>query len=610
MIKILASVSGFRSPLLSSSKLKISSSSIVRHVTGGLKYVGNKPTGRRSISVSKSSFDYTVNSIKPKTIFVGESSFDYIRLKNGLYVDNTKEIYNNLLESERKYHFLVRPRRFGKSLLCSTLSNLFGGKQKEVLFQDLWIGKSGLWDFAKEEHPVIHLDMSKAAGASSNVDKFEESVRDMLENEAISADVHININKKEMKNILLALIKQLKRKHKKPVVVIIDEYDKPILDLINKPKEMEAVRESLQSFYSVLKSEDVSLRLVFITGLYKFTEMSMFSTLNNLRDLSLSLPAGTLVGYTENEIKENFRDRIELLMAKLKMTETDLMNDLREQYNGYRFGVDIGDGRISEPIYNPFAINYIFEELQFTDKWILSGSALMLAKKLSSSGDRYEDYLTTSMSELEEACKPDEMTPTSLMYYGGYSTIDKVDVVGKKILLKIPNRSIYKYLAKDYLKAKFSVSDIKPFVTLADSIYDIMTQTPINEMMSKTEQEMSKLLDNVLDKYNYLTIKSEGEFRSIVDSVLKINFDEKQIDHEVPTKIGRIDTMITLRSRIFIIEYKYIKDSSEALKQIHDREYYGRYLDAKVPVILLGISCKKEDKKKVNISCEIKNNEK
>ena len=103
-----------------------------------------------------------------------------------------------------------------------------------------------------------------------------------------------------------------------------------------------------------------------------------------------------------------------------------------------------------------------------------------------------------------------------------------------------------------------------------------MTQTPINEVMSKTEQEMSKLLDNVLNKYTYLTITSEGEFRSIVDSVLKINFDEKQIHHEVLTKIGRIDTIITLRSRIFIIEYKYIKDSSEALEQIHDREYYGR----------------------------------
>jgi len=297
------------------------------------------------------------------------------------------------------------------------------------------------------------------------------------------------------------------------------------------------------------------------------------------------------------------------LKDELNIVSDDvLMNDLREQYNGYRFGLSTASGKVSEPIYNPFAINYIFKDLQFTDKWILSGSAAMLAKKLSSSGDRYEDYLTTSMSDLEEACQPDEMTTTSLMYYSGYSTINKVDTVGNKILLKIPNKSINKYLAKDYLKSKFSVSDIKPLVKLADAIYDIMTQTPINEMISKTE-EMSKLLDNVLNKYTYLTITTEGEFRNIVDSMLKINFNDIEIHHEELTKIGRIDTIITLSSRIFIIEYKYDKGPSEAIEQIHDREYYGRYLDGK-PVILLGISCKKEDKRKVYMSCEIINNEK
>ena len=201
------------------------------------------------------------------------------------------------------------------------------------------------------------------------------------------------------------------------------------------------------------------------------------------------------------------------------------------------------------------------------------------------------------------------MTITSLMYYGGYSTINKVDTVGNKILLKIPNKSINKYLAKDYLKSKFSVSDIQPLVKLADAIYDIMTQTPINEMISKTE-EMSKLLDNVLNKYTYLTITTEGEFRNIVDSMLKINFNDIEIHHEELTKIGRIDTIITLSSRIFIIEYKYDKGPSEAIEQIHDREYYGRYLDGKESLILLDISCKKEDKRKVYMSCEIMNNEK
>jgi hypothetical protein len=487
------------------------------------------------------------------------------------------------------------------------LSNLFGGQQKEILFQDLWIGKSGVWDFAKEEHPVIHLDMSLVAGSDSNVLYFKQSVADMLEDIANSFDVEIKIDEGNIKRTLKSLISELKRKYKKPVVIIIDEYDKPVLDLIDEPKKMEAVRKSLQSFYSVLKGEEANLRLVFITGLYKFTQMSMFSTLNNLEDISLSIPAGTLVGYTENEIKENFRDRMKALKDELNIVSDDvLMNELKEHYNGYRFGLSTASGRISESIYNPYAINYIFKDLQLTDKWITSGSASMLAKKLSNSGERYEDHLTTSMSELVEACTPDEMTITSLMYYGGYSTIDKVT---KNIILKIPNNSIYKYLAKDYLKAKFSVSDVQPFVKLAESIYDIMTQSPINEMISKTV-EMSELIDNLLNQYTYLTITSEGEFRNIVDSVLKINFNENQIHHEILTKNGRIDTIITLSSRIFIIEYKYIKDPSEAIKQIHDKDYYGRYLARKVPVILLGISCNKDDKRKVYISCEIKNNEK
>jgi hypothetical protein len=140
--------------------------------------------------------------------------------------------------------------------------------------------------------------------------------------------------------------------------LIIDEYDKPVLDLINKPEEIEAVRQSLQSFYSVLKAQESNLRLVFITGLYKFTEMSMFSTLNNLLDISLDLSAGTLVGYTESEIKEYFCDHIEAFKAELKITDDDiLMNELRERYNGYRFGLNTANRKISEPIYNPFAVN-------------------------------------------------------------------------------------------------------------------------------------------------------------------------------------------------------------------------------------------------------------
>ena len=172
----------------------------------------------RNNNIDKVSSPQDVNSIKPKTIFVGESSFDYIRLNNGLYIDKTKEIYDNLLSKGNGYYFLVRPRRFGKSILCSTLSNFFGGKSKEVLFQDLWIGKSGLWDFAKEEHPVIHLDMSRVASMHSNVDKFEWLVQKQLESIAKSAGVKIkSADKTHIEGFLQVLIERLKEKHKKPL---------------------------------------------------------------------------------------------------------------------------------------------------------------------------------------------------------------------------------------------------------------------------------------------------------------------------------------------------------------------------------------------------------
>jgi hypothetical protein len=331
----------------------------------------------------------------------------------------------------------------------------------------------------------------------------------------------------------------------------------------------------------------------------------MFSTLNNLNDISSTLSAGTLVGYTESEIKEYFRDRIEALKAKLNMTEDGVMNHLREQYNGYRFGVDTWSGIVSESIYNPFAINYVFLNLACIDEWSLSGSASMLSERLCEDGYRYKELLTISVEKLKSSCKPSSMTTTSLMYYGGYATIDKVDTVENEIILKIPNKSINKYLADDYLKAKFSVEDTTNFKNTAKGIYSILTLTPLNQMRSKIEV-MSGLFDTLLNDYSYDLMSNEGKFRNIIDSILKISFDD--VAHEIPTKNGKIDTIITYKSRIFIIEYKHMKSSSVALKQINDREYYGGYLDKNVPVLLFGISLmKNEDSKKkyVEISYEL-----
>ena len=469
-----------------------------------------------------------------------------------------------------------------------------------------------MWDFEKEEHPVIHLDMSKVAGADSNVHNFKMKVKFMLEDTASFTGVELNCDREgPIELFLQALILRLKQKYNKPVVVIIDEYDKPILDLIDEPEHMEAVRKSLQSFYSVLKSEEANLRLVFITGLYKFTEISMFSTLNNLRDISLKLSAGTLVGYTESEIKEYFGDHIQAFKSKLNITDDDvLMNELRQRYNGYRFGLDTANGKISESIYNPFAINYVFQDLEFSDEWSLSGSASMLSKKLIEHGYSYESMLTTSVDHLKSSCKPNEMSLTSLMYYGGYATINKYDKVTNDLYLKIPNKSINKYLARDYLRTKFSISDITAFDRAVKKVHDVMTGTPINEMDSKIT-EITKLLDNVLNFFPYGAMENEGDFRNAMDTMFKFRFND--VAQEIQTKNRRIDTVITEKSRVFIIEYKYNQTSSSALQQIKKKEYYGQYLSKNLPILLFGISLRRNNKSNnryIEISYDMINNNK
>jgi hypothetical protein len=277
-----------------------------------------------------------------------------------------------------------------------------------------------------------------------------------------------------------------------------------------------------------------------------------------------------------------------------------LMNEIRERYNGYRFGLDTANGEMSEPIYNPFAINYVFQDLEYSDEWSLSGSASMLSKKLIEHGYSYESKLTTSVEHLKSSCKPSSMSLTSLMYYGGYATIDKYDKETNGLYLKIPNKSINVYLATDYLQSIFSTSDITEFERVAKEVHDVMTLTPINEMGSKII-EISKLFDSVLDHYTYDVISTETEFRNIMDSILKIGFHDVAL--EVHTKNGRIDTLITEKSRIFKIEYKLKKKkkkekgpSKEAVEQIKEKEYYAQYLRTNLPILLFGITLRANDK--------------
>jgi hypothetical protein len=451
--------------------------------------------------------------------------------------------------------------------------------------------------------------MSKAAGQSSNVEKFENDVKEMLK--VLALVNNISFEASEMASIstfFRKLILKMKMKHNKPVVVIIDEYDKPILDLIKEPEKMEAVRKSLQSFYAVLKPQESNLRLVFITGLYRFTEMSMFSTLNNLKDISFNANAGTLVGYTESDVRAYFSKHIAALKTVLNaQDDEDVMDRLRKLYNGYRFGVSPSHGKVSESMYNPFLVNNIFDSLQVEDTWILSGSASMLLDQLVAVGSHYQTLLNTTLRELKTSYSPSDMSLESLMYYGGYSTIDSYDIKNSKVCLKVPNASIEKYLAKDYFKSIFTQPKLVKFNQKADEAVALLAETPVSEMESKIK-EIEKKFDEVVSFYDYSMLSSEGNFQMLMDTIFKERF--ARVSSQVVTKDGRMDTVIFYDTRVFVIEFKFNKSSKEAIDQIHRKEYYMKpdIIGSKLPVMLLGINLQKEEGTKnvrIDISYEL-----
>lgn len=242
-----------------------------------------------------------------KLFLTSMAVFKNIREQGGVYVDKTKQMYDCITED--RFYFFARPRRFGKSLLCRTMEELFKGNRK--LFKGLWIDKS---DWKWEQHPVIYLDMTLAAGRNRAVEGFWDAIHGMLQD--IAHDYGIKVTRSKVPaDHFKALIRALNIKFSKGVVVIIDEYDKPILDHISAGHPYQEMHRDISDLYAVLKSSEKYLRLAFLTGVFKFTQTSIFSNLNNLNDLTFAPRASELVGYTQEELESNFGEEIDLLAA-------------------------------------------------------------------------------------------------------------------------------------------------------------------------------------------------------------------------------------------------------------------------------------------------------
>ena len=358
---------------------------------------------------------------------VGIQTFSEIIGKNYLYIDKTGYVYR-MTHSASKYMFLSRPRRFGKSLLASTLHSYFEGRKE--LFKGLVIEKL---ETEWMSYPVFHFDMSLA----KHVDR--ERLESMLNIQLYRyEEIYGRLDGEVMLNDrLTGLIQRAYQQTGKQVVVLIDEYDAPLLDVMHENKNLPILRNVMRNFYSPLKACDPYLRYVFLTGITKFSQLSIFSELNNIKNISMDEPYAAICGITEEEIKEQMSYDLGLLAEKMQITRDEVLAKLKENYDGYHFTWPSPD------IYNPFSLFNAFNDGKFNSYWFGSGTPTYLIEMLNKFGVLPSEIGGIEAVAAEFDAPTERMTNiTPLLYQSGYITIKGYDSVFDIYTLDIPNKEV------------------------------------------------------------------------------------------------------------------------------------------------------------------------
>lgn len=505
---------------------------------------------------------------------IGIQDFPTIRTEGYVYVDKTEYLYN--LITGGKVYFLSRPRRFGKSLLISTLEAIF--KNKRPLFNDTWIDTSGyIWT----EYPVIRIDMSKADRTSPV--KFDESMIDLLEQTASNYNVVINSDKKNAAMVLNFLIDALASNGKK-VVVLIDEYDKPILDNLADMKLATVMRDVLRQFYTILKAQDGNLRFVLLTGVTKFSRVSIFSGLNNLEDLTMTDTSAAMLGYTEEELVKVFSPWIEKLAKKRNVAFNEELEKIRHWYNGYQFSP------AGTRVYNPFSTLLLFKHQEYKAHWFVTGTPTFLIDLIETNNFNPEDleHLEVSDSDFENHDVA-SMGLVALLYQTGYLTIKQYDAELRLYKLSYPNFEVQESFIKTLFERLSRAPAIDQMRFLGDMAHSIRAGdyekmfSALKIFYAAIPYELHRATENHYQTIFYLIFHLVGY----------------RVNAEVSTNFGRMDAILELKDRVLIFEFKLNQSAKIALQQIHDKQYYQSYQLLGKTIILFGVNL---DTEKRNIS--------
>jgi hypothetical protein len=496
---------------------------------------------------------------------IGIQDFEKIITGGYTYVDKTQYIYELIVQASPC--FLSRPRRFGKSLLVSTFAALFSGKRE--LFKGLWIDHTDWnWDI----YPIIRLDMSTINSATPEM--LERALIHALNDIALQHDV--TLAGETSSDYLSDLIKQLVAVSNQKVVVLIDEYDKPLIDNIEDLDLAQKNREILRRFYTILKAQDEYLRFIFLTGVTKFSKVSVFSGLNNLNDITMLNHFSVLLGYTKNELELYFAEDIADLAQKRGLNNEDCYDLLKEWYNGYRFS---DEGQL---VFNPFSVLRLLQEHKFDAHWFETGTPTFLIKLIQK---REFDFIDLEQYEVSSAdfstFEIEELPTIPLLYQTGYLTIKEYDPAFNRYRLGYPNREV---------GIAFSERLIAYFATAKAKTADYLSQLYRN--LSIVEWDFAhffSILSELLALMPYdLYLKQEKHFQSLFYMVIKLaGFN---ISAEVHTQRGRVDAVLQAKDKIIIFEFKLDQTAQIAVEQIKQRGYYQLFQDQNLPIFLVGIN--------------------
>jgi len=503
-----------------------------------------------------------------KHLPIGIQNFKNLRQLNNLYIDKTKYIYD-LLPS--KVLFLSRPRRFGKSLLLSTIKYIFLGEKE--LFKGLWIENNYNW---KNTNPIIHIDMKKLGYRDLGLHTSILKELDKIAREN-------NIELKERESIARKFEELIETMGKEnPVVVLIDEYDKPIIDYLTDIKQAIENRETLKEFYGVLKGIDQYLRFLLITGVSKFSKTSIFSDLNHLDDISLSNRFPIVTGITENEIKENFKPYIEKAKQELNLNNQEFFDKLKLFYDGYSWnGKDF--------LYNPFSILRFFNEFSFNNFWFETGTPSFIINWIKKNKIDVINFENIAVKDMFfNKFDIENLDIISLMFQTGYLTIKKYNPKRNQYILSYPNEEVKEsfiyYLFEEYSNLKQSQT--------ADTIWQLE-----DALIDNNIALFIKVLTTVFTSIPYQIFIKEKEsyYHSIIYIVMRLlGFNIKA---EESISKGRSDAIVFTDSHIYIFEFKMFPfTAKKAIEQIKTKGYDQPYLTDKRKKVLVGISFKAEEK--------------